>query len=114
MEKPHSERRRYERFELPCQVLVSDEQGRELLRTKALNISDGGMLIAARADQAIAIGETVQVAVEVPRGEKHEDFFSIASVVRHQPLEGGELGMALMFGKRVLLDLESNRPADSQ
>ena len=70
------------------------------------------MLITAPIDQAIPVGETVHVALQAPRTEANtrefEDFFSNASVVRHQPSnEEGGICIALMFSKRLLLNLNS-------
>ena len=111
MEQGNVEHRKYERFELPCPVVVSDEQGRELFQAEAINVSDGGMLITAPADQAIPVGETVHLALKVPRAaantRESEDFFSNASVIRHQPSnEEGRICIALEFSKRLLLGLD--------
>ncbi len=106
------ERRKHKRFDLACPVVIYDSQGQELLRTRTINVSDGGALLAASGAQAIPVGEIVQVALHVPRQTPNtrmlEDFFSAASVVRHQDLPDEEqVGIALMFDRPLLLKLDA-------
>lgn len=106
------ERRKRERFDLACPVVVCDSQGQELLRTRTINVSDGGALLAASGAQAIPVGEAVQVTLQVPRQTPNtrmfEGFFTAASVVRHQDLPSEEVaGIGLMFNRRLLLNLDA-------
>ena len=106
------ERRKHERFDLACPVVVCDSQGQELVRTRTINVSDGGALLAALAAQAVPVGEAVHVTLQVLRQTLNtrmfEDFFAAASVVRHQDLPSEEqVGIGLMFDRRLLLDLDA-------
>ena len=106
------EHRKHVRFDLVCPVVICDSGGQELLRTRTINVSEGGALLAAPAAQAIPVGEPVHVTLQVPRETANtrmfEDFFTTASVVRHQDLpDEKEVGIGLMFDRRLLLNLDA-------
>ncbi len=112
MTEPGVERRKFKRFDLTCPIIVSDSEGRELLRTRTVNISEGGALLSAPPENVIPLGESVQVFMKVPRTTPNthmfEEFFAGASAVRHDGAgDDGEAGVALKFDKQVLLDLEA-------
>lgn len=107
------ERRAHRRLVLTCPVVVSDEGGRELLRTRTLNVSDGGALLQAPADQELAPGEPVKLLLRVPRSTPNtymlEDFSSGANVVRRQAAAdaaGPGQYVAVRFAEPLGLELE--------
>ena len=40
-----TDRRAHKRFDLDCPIVVADSTGRELFRARAVNVSNGGVLI---------------------------------------------------------------------
>jgi len=109
MTRADPERRRHRRFELTCPIVVTDAQGNELLRTRTVNISDGGALVEPH-EQAVHVGQTVGVDLHLPRSTAntfmYEQVSSEARVVRHHPLADAE-APALTFIEPLKLDLES-------
>ncbi|HUX01983.1 MAG: PilZ domain-containing protein [Phycisphaerae bacterium] len=103
-----SERRKHERFDVPCRLRVELPDGGDL-RARAVNVSDGGAYFVA--DMPPRIGQQVQVRLGVPRDTANtfflEQFAAGASVVRHVPpkRDGEGVGVALRFEKIVPLDL---------
>lgn len=83
--RTRKERRRHERFDLSCPLVVTDADGRELLRARTVNVSDGGALLAPVAG-APAKGAKVRVLLRVPRTTPntfmYEEFETAAAVVR--------------------------------
>jgi c-di-GMP-binding flagellar brake protein YcgR len=104
------ERRAHKRFNLTCPVVVCDSSGRELLRTRTLNISDGGALVTSAEASAMPPGQALHANLRVPRTTPntfmYEDFFSAARVARHDRLAGDMIGVALQFPRPLTLELE--------
>ena len=110
MTHPTRDRRRHTRHELVCPVVVVDEDGHELCRTRTVNVSDGGMLLSA-GDRPIDAAGGVHVNLRVPRQTvntfMYEDFFSVAEVVRRQPNGGTAPAVAVKFPRSLKLDLQA-------
>ncbi|MCX5653516.1 MAG: PilZ domain-containing protein [Planctomycetota bacterium] len=103
------ERRKYSRFDVPCRLRVELPGGADV-RTRAINISDGGTYFVTE-EKALDVGHTVTVRLAVPRDTANtfflEQFAAKAKVVRREPA-GGDLagiGVALKFEKVLALDL---------
>ena len=101
-------RRAFPRVELTCPIEVTDSEGKVLLKTRTLNISDGGALLEPHED-TIEVGAPVDVTMNVPRSTPNTFMFekvnSTAQVVRSQQAENLE-SLALMFIEPLKLDLE--------
>ena len=103
-----SERRKYARFEGPCRLLVELPGGHDV-RTRTLNVSDGGLYFIT--EEVVEIGHEVTVRLAVPRDTANtfflEQFAAKARVVRREPPQEGETGarVALEFEKELVLDL---------
>ena len=108
MTPSREERRAHVRLNLTCPIVVIDSEGRELVRTQTLNISNGGLLLAP-AEKPIDRGQSVQVNLRVPRSTENtfmfEDVSTVAKVLRHQRINGGD-APAMAFVQPVELDLE--------
>jgi len=103
-----AERRVHARFEVPCRVRI-DRQDGQPLRTRTLNVSNGGAFFIASA--VPRIGETFHVRLSVPRETSNtfflEQFAVKAEVVRHEPRPelGEATGVAVKFERTLSLDL---------
>lgn len=112
MTRSHHERRACRRFDLTCPIVVTDSEGNELLKTKTLNISDSGALLAAPIDQTIPLCQYVHVDMRLPRSTENTFMFekisSEAGVLRHQPMKDhANVATALTFTKPLKLELEA-------
>lgn len=102
------ERRKYRRFDTPCRLRVQLPTG-EHIRTRTLNVSDGGAYFLT--EDEIEAGQEVNVRVAVPRDTANtfflEQFAAKARVVRREQPPDGETGarVALEFEKELALDL---------
>ena len=109
MGEADTERRRHRRFELTCPVVVTDSRGNELMRTRTLNVSDGGACLAPAA-AVIDVGEPVGVSLRVPRSTDntfmYEQVLADARVVRHQPAAASPT-VALAFIEPMKLELDA-------
>ena len=103
------DRRVNKRFDLPCPVIVIDGEGRELLRGRTTNVSDGGALLPAA--RLLPLGQDVHANLRVPRRTSntfmYEDFFAAARVVRHQADAPGSPALAIQFTQPVRLQLDA-------
>lgn len=108
MTPTQQERRAHTRFDLTCPIVVADSDGKELLRTETLNVSDGGTLLMP-GGEAVEANQPVHVNLRVPRITQntfmYEDFFSAARVLRRQQVNGGH-GLAVAFAQPLELGLE--------
>ncbi len=122
MTQPGRERRAHPRYDLTCPAVLADRRGRELLRARTLNVSDGGTLLAP-LDEAVGTGREVskrrpvaawsrrrlRLKLRVPRFTEntfmYEDFVAEARVVRLQPIQQGQ-AVALAFSAPLTLGLE--------
>ena len=107
MPRNDADRRTFPRFELTCPVTITDSTGKVLLKTRTLNISDGGALLEPQ-EETIEIDEPVTIDMRVPRSTAntfmYEDVSSPAQIIRSQ--EAADLeSYALMFIEPVKLDL---------
>ena len=112
MTRSPRERRAYRRFDLACPVVVTDSEGNELLKTKTLNLSDGGALLTAPAKETIGLGQYVHVNVRLPRSTANtfmfENVSSDASILRHEPMKDhASVATAMKFTKPMKLGLEA-------
>ena len=110
MTRSPRERRASIRFDLTCLVVITDSAGKELLRTKTLNLSDGGVLLTAPTNQTIPLGQYVHVDVRLPRSTPNtfmlEEISSDAGILRHQPMrDNSSVATALTFTKPLKLGL---------
>jgi len=106
------ERRACRRFDLTCSVVVTDSVGNELLKTRTLNLSDGGVLLTAPIKQTIPLGQYVHVDMRLPRSTENtfmfENISAEAGIIRHEPMiEHSSIATALTFTKPMKLGLEA-------
>ena len=103
-----SERRKYQRFDVPCRLRIELPGGRDL-RTRTLNVSDGGAYFVT--DEVVDLGGEMTVRLAVPRDTANtfflEQFAAKARVIRRDPSPEGYdgVGVALKFEKVLALDL---------
>jgi c-di-GMP-binding flagellar brake protein YcgR len=101
-----TERRKHARFDVPCRVRVERPDGAEV-RSRTLNVSDGGALFSA--SPPLEIGESVHVRLAVPRETANtfflEQFAVRARVVRHVPGVAEGTGVAIQFERALALGL---------
>ncbi len=112
MTRTPDERRAYRRFDLTCPVVVTDNAGKELLRTKTLNLSNGGALLTIPAKQTIPLGQPVHIDVRLGRSTANtfmlENISTAASILRHEPMQDhSSVATALTFTKSMKLGLEA-------
>ena len=103
-----TERRKHARFDVPCRLRI-ERRDAPALRTRTLNVSDGGALFPAPA--APGVGEAFHVRLSVPRETSNtfflEQFAVRARVVRQEARRGsGEAtAVAVEFERPLHLDL---------
>jgi len=103
-----TERRRHRRFDVVCRLRLEAPKGPEL-RTRTLNVSDGGAYFLTA--QGLEVGREVRVRLTVPRDTANtfflEQFAAEAQVIRCDPPAQGQRmrGVALKFEKTLVLDL---------
>lgn len=108
------ERRKYKRRGLTCPITVHDAKGRAMLRSRADNVSDGGVYLTLAVADLAKLGKAglLGVRLSVPRSTNNtfmfEEFQSHAKVVRTEPLVNADrAGMALQLTKPWHLDLDA-------
>ena len=106
-----AERRKHKRHELDCPVSLAGQAGGEPVRTRGINISDGGMLFPIPPDAAPPPGQEVDLEFSIPRSTPNtfllEPFRSRAIVVRQEPSDGeGPVRVAVRFEPSLDLGLE--------
>jgi len=103
-----SERRKFQRFDVPCRLRIELPGGHDL-RTRTLNVSDGGAYFVT--DQVADLGGEITVRLAIPRDTANtfflEQFAATARVVRRDPSPEGYdgVGVALKFDKVLALGL---------
>ena len=103
-----AERRKYQRFDVPCRLRVELPEGRQV-QTRTVNVSDGGTYFVT--EDIIEVGRKVTVRLSVPRDTANtfflEQFATKAKVIRRDPPAEGRsvTGVALRFEKELALDL---------
>jgi len=103
-----TERRKHQRFDIPCRLGVQLPSG-EHIRTRTVNVSDGGAYFVS--EDVIEAGREVTVRLAVPRDTANtfflEQFAARAHVLRCVPRSDGQhgTGVALEFEKKLTLDL---------
>jgi len=105
-----TERRAHKRHDLACPARLVDEAGSFIASGKTLNISDGGMLLAVRPEDAAAPGARADVKLSVPRSTPNtylmQPFNTPAIVVRFEKEPEGPSRVAVQFATPLDLDLE--------
>ena len=112
MTRTPDERRAYRRFNLACTVVVSDSAGKELMRTKTLNLSDGGVLLTTAIEDTIPLGQPVHIDVHLGRSTANtfmfENVSTDANILRHEPMQDhSSVATAMKFTKPMKLGLEA-------
>ncbi len=105
------ERRKHRRAKLPCPLILRDRDGNVLAKTRAENISDGGVFLTMPIDSLPRFGNELNLSFSVPRSTPNtymlEEFKCRGKVVRQQPLtDTDRAGMGLQFNKPLPLMLE--------
>lgn len=111
MAKKTAERRRNPRTDLSCPVSLYDRAGELIIRSKAVNVSDGGLLVSVPLQTLPQLDDRTNVTFSVPRSTPTtymlEDFACGATIVRQQPMVDDEFaGVALAFEVPQPLSLE--------
>ena len=103
-----SERRKHPRFDVPCRLRIELPDGRDL-RTRTVNVSDGGAYFVV--DEGVDVGRELTVRLAVPRDTANtfflEQFAAKAQVIRLDPPAEGRPGpgIAIRFERALALDL---------
>lgn len=103
-----SDRRKHRRFDIPCRLSLELPAGAGV-RTRTLNISDGGAYFVT--EQPLEVGRVLSVRLSVPRDTANtfflEQFAARARIVRCDPPPEGlqGRGVAVRFEKELALDL---------
>jgi hypothetical protein len=110
MAKNTAERRGNPRLDLACPASLYNRAGELIVRTKTVNVSDGGLLVAVPVQELGRLEEHANVAFSVPRSTATtymlEDFACPARIVRHQPMVDDDFAaVALAFEKPQDLSL---------
>jgi c-di-GMP-binding flagellar brake protein YcgR len=107
------ERRRHKRHRVSClaKMLRESKDKSEAVKTRSIDLSDGGAMLAIPIKVVPRISEKIRVVLSVPRETPNtrmvEDFSCEARVIRHQPLRDNEVvGVAVQFQPTVRLGLE--------
>ena len=111
MAMPNKERRKYRRTDLVCPITLRDRDGNVLAKTRAENVSDGGVFLTMPIDSLPRFGNELDLSLSVPRSTPNtymlEEFKCKGKVVRQQPLvDTDRAGMGLKFDKPLPLMLE--------
>ena len=106
-----AERRAHKRFTVPCPSEIADLKGADSIKGKALNLSDGGLLMAMPVETLPARNSVVRVNFSLPRSTLNtymlEDVACKAEVIRHEPMKDESLaGVALKFTEPISLMIE--------
>ena len=111
MPKSRSERRRHNRLEVSCSVVLHDGGGDSPVKTRTINVSDGGVYLIAPTSQASEPGKPVALKLLVPRSTPNtymlEEISAQATVIRRDVLKGdSQVGIAMRFMSLQQLNLE--------
>jgi len=111
MNRPKRERRAHKRHPISCPVVIADQQGNELFKSKTFNISNGGALFSVPIERTIPLGKSVRLNIRIPRSTPntfmYEEIASDAQVVRHEPMvDVSQAATAVKFLKPLNLSLE--------
>ncbi len=111
MTAARDERRQHRRHPLPCPVSFQAPGAGAELRSKSLNISDGGLLVSVGGHQPPPPGSRMNVQFSVPRTTPNtyllERFRAPAIVVRHEGDPGdGSARVAVRFETPLQLGLD--------
>jgi hypothetical protein len=106
------ERRVHKRLGLSCPIMLSGEHEAQPLKSKTINVSNGGVFLAVPVHQVPSHGASVSLRLLVPRSTPNtymlEEFQSQAKVLRHEMLKDNtQVGVALVFDRKIDLGLES-------
>jgi len=106
------ERRKHERYDVPCPITISGEGGL-VVTGKTWNVSDGGIFLPGPLQTLPACGAEIEVRFSVPRSTPNsymlEEFHTPARVLRHQPAgksKDDNIGVAMVFLKPLDLKIE--------
>lgn len=110
MSQTNSERRAHQRHDLACPARLVDQTGTFVATGKTRNISDGGMLLPVKSQDAASPGTRVDVKLSIPRSTPNtylmQPFRGQALVVRKHDEPGGPTCLAVQFEPPLDLDLE--------
>ena len=99
-----AERRRYPRMPTAYPALLADQHGRTLVRGRAANASERGVLIIARDSDLLSEGRHLILHLTVPsmsgHGPRTRKVVYRYRIVRRQEL-GGLVGLGLEFGEKL-------------
>jgi len=106
-----AERRAHKRFAVPCCSEIADLNRDQTIKGKALNLSDGGLLMAMPIEAVPPRDSVVRVNFSLPRSTPNtyllEDVACKAKVIRHEPMKDASLaGVALKFTEPISLMIE--------
>jgi c-di-GMP-binding flagellar brake protein YcgR len=105
------ERRKHKRHKLGCAVALQMRSAAEAVKSKVMDVSDGGALLTIPIKSVPRLSERVKVVLALPRSTANtymvEEVSCDARVVRHQPMEANDVvGVALEFSPPQNLGLE--------
>lgn len=94
-----------------CAITIGHEPAADRVRGKALNISDGGAMLAIPVGALNGLAPDVHLTISVPRvtvnTRMYERVDTEATVIRHQPMVDHDIaGVAVRFSAPLDLQLE--------
>jgi c-di-GMP-binding flagellar brake protein YcgR len=109
--KSVDERRKHKRHRVSVVIALQRPASAEPLKSKTLDVSDGGAMLTIPIKNVPKLSERVRVLLSLPRSTANtymvEEVACDARVVRHQPMEADDVvGIALQFSATQNLGLE--------
>jgi c-di-GMP-binding flagellar brake protein YcgR len=105
------ERRKHKRHAMGCSAALETPSAGGALRSKAVDVSDGGALLVIPIARVPRVSERVKVVLSLPRSTPNtymvEEVACEARVIRHQPMQADDVvGVGLQFTPVQNLGLE--------
>jgi c-di-GMP-binding flagellar brake protein YcgR len=105
------DRRRHKRHRVACAAAIQRSTVAEPVKSKTIDVSDGGAMLAIPVKVVPRLSERVRVVLALPRSTPNtymvEEISMDALVIRHQPMEADDVvGVALQFQVPKDLGLE--------
>ena len=109
MSDAFEERRQHPRFDVAVPMWRYDQDGKQVVATETINVSNGGALVAVPTESVPAVGDMLRVELVVPSfpdpgAGPTREVERQARVVRHQPT-GDPSSTAIGLEFQQLLDL---------
>ena len=114
MSDAFAEQREHPRIPVTWPVrLFDDNNGRQILQTRTIDLSNGGALVEMPPEELVEVGDLLRVELVAPPPEGSGEgavrhLWCRARVVRHHPCKGAEqTGVAMEFQQLLNLGLSA-------